>query len=73
MPLSAMTIRSCGTRGASRSVVSSVGLERLEVAIVDADEAAVERNGAIQFVLVVHLGDDVHVPGLGVGAERAGQ
>ncbi len=48
------------------------GLEGLEVAIVDADQAAVERQRAIQLVLVVHFGDGVHVPGLGVGAERAG-
>ena len=72
MPLSAMTMRFFGTRGASLSVVSSVVSKVFEVAIVDADQPAVELQGAVELVLVVHLGDGVHAPGLGVGAERAG-
>ena len=48
------------------------GGEGLEVAVVDADQPAVERQRAVELLLVVHLGDGVHAPRVGVGAQRAG-
>ena len=48
-------------------------LEGLEVAIVDADEAAVELERALQLGVVVHLGDGIHAPVLGGSGEVAGR
>ena len=46
-----------------------VDLQRVEVAGVDADDRAAEREGAAQLVLGVHLAQDVHVEVLGGGDE----
>src|SRR5215510_6996321 len=43
-------------------------LEGLQVAVVDADQPAVEPERTVELLPVVHLGDGIHVPGLGVGA-----
>ncbi len=49
-------------------------LEGFEVAIVDADEAAIEAQRAVQLRRVVHLDDGIHAPVLGgageIGRER---
>ncbi len=47
-------------------------LEGLEVAVVDADEAAIELQRALGLGLVVHLGDGVHAEGCGLGGQHAG-
>ena len=73
MPLSPMTMRSSGTRGASRSVVASVDVEGLEVAIVDADQAARQVERAVEFGVVVHFDDGVHVPVAGGRGELGGE
>ena len=72
IPLSPTTIRSGGIFGASCSVSLEVYLERFEIAIVDADQTAVEREGALELGVIVNLGDGVHVPILRRCSEVAG-
>src|SRR5262245_3510921 len=43
-------------------------LEGLQVAIVDPNQSAVESQRTVELLPVVHLGNGIHVPGLGVGA-----
>src|SRR5262245_32180615 len=47
-------------------------LEGVEVAVVNADHAAIQAQRAVELASVVHFRDGIHIPGLGVGAQRAG-
>ena len=60
MPLSAMTMRSLGTRGCQASVTARSVDESLEVAVVDADQPGVEGERAVKLRFVVHLDEHVH-------------
>ena len=60
MPLSAMTMRSFGTRGAKRLGDGEIGDEGLEVAVVDADEPGVEPKCAVELRRIMHFGEHVH-------------
>ena len=59
MPLSATTMRSDGTNGASCSVVVRSIVKRLEIAVVDADQPRPEPQCAVEFSGVVHFGQHV--------------
>ena len=59
-PLSPTTMRSGGTRGASRSLIASVVSKRAQVAVVDADQARFQPQGALKFIFLMNFNKDVH-------------
>jgi hypothetical protein len=49
------------------------GLEGPEIAVVDADEAGLEAEGALEFGFVVNFGQHVHAPVEGGGFQFGGE